>query len=310
MHTPTPTPTPTSTPVPPLLLGQESFTFQLGALLEEYELNKVLANTKFRYVENAQRPITVSGFVQEVEPLYVKISAEPGQIWGAVANCFYADTREALHVSKDQPITVTGRVSGVEYGDVIMFMCDIHEVALESSPALTPNDVHSNVVRVHCESGSNLLGLLRGASYGTGVIVDSAHGLVLTAHHVVEDDNECERILVEPLLGGGRTAATVVKHCASVDQAYLSVEAEAIADFEAPYLYPASAPAQVDQTVYFWAWGSEGLRWQSGIVDYVSSYEIDRARVDTYAVPGDSGSPVFNEHGHLLGILTTSNASD
>ena len=248
--------------------------------------------------------------MQEVEPLYVKISVEPGQTYGDGAHCFYADTNEALQVFRDQPITVIGRVSGVEYGDVIMFMCDIQEVVLGSNPALTPNEVRSNVVRVHCESGSNLLGLLRGASYGTGVIVDSAQGLVLTAYHVVDDDNECERITVEPLLGGGRIAATVVKHCASVDQAYLSIEAEAIGGFEAPYLYPASAPAQVDQTVYFWAWGSEGLRWQRGIVDYVSSYEIDRVSLDTYAVPGDSGSPVFNEHGHLLGILTTSNASD
>ena len=31
---------------------------------------------------------------------------------------------------------------------------------------------------------------------------------------------------------------------------------------------------------------------------------------DAYAVPGDSGSPVFDEYGHLLGTISASNCSD
>ena len=31
---------------------------------------------------------------------------------------------------------------------------------------------------------------------------------------------------------------------------------------------------------------------------------------DAYTVPGDSGSPVFDEYGHLLGTMSRSNRSD
>ena len=31
---------------------------------------------------------------------------------------------------------------------------------------------------------------------------------------------------------------------------------------------------------------------------------------DAYGVPGDSGSPVFNESGHLLGTVSSGNRSD
>ena len=36
----------------------------------------------------------------------------------------------------------------------------------------------------------------------------------------------------------------------------------------------------------------------------------DDAVTDAYAVPGDSGSPVFDEYGHLLGTMSRSNRSD
>ena len=35
-----------------------------------------------------------------------------------------------------------------------------------------------------------------------------------------------------------------------------------------------------------------------------------RIVTDAYAVPGDSGAPVYNEYGHLLGTMSGSNASD
>ena len=254
---------------------------------------------------NGQQPITITGFVQDIEEDYFEIHPEPNDTWYSDgAKCYYADAREALHLYRDQPVTVTGRVSGESYGDIVMFMCDVHEVELETNPTLTREQTRGSVVRVHCEMGRNWL--FESEVYGTGVVVDSTQGLILTAHHVVEEDNECENITVEQY-GGKRIPATLVKHCASIDQAYLRVEGSLS---DVPELYEASAQARADQTVYYWGWGSEGFRWGNGIVTDDAYSATSRTTFNARAVPGDSGSPVFNEFGHVLGILTSSNQSD
>ena len=303
--TATPTPIPTPTPLPPLTPPESPFDLELKVLIAEYERNLVLANSRFRYVANGQQPITITGFVQEIEENYFKILPEPNAPWYSDgAQCYYANAREALHLYRDQPVTVTGRVSGENSGDIVMFMCDVHEVELETNPTLTREQTRDSVVRVHCEMGRNWL--FESEVYGTGVVVDSTQGLILTAHHVVEEDNECENITVEQY-GGKRIPATLVKHCASIDQAYIRVEGSLS---DVPELYEASAQARDDQTVYFWGWGSEGLRWANGIVTDDGYSATSRITFNARAVAGDSGSPVFNEFGHLLGILTSSNRSD
>ena len=45
----------------------------------------------------------------------------------------------------------------------------------------------------------------------------------------------------------------------------------------------------------------------TGIVKNVQREDII---TEAYAVPGDSGSPVFDEYGHLLGTMSRSNRSD
>lgn len=301
--TPTATPVPTPTLLPPLTLPGSPFEFSLEVLLAEYDRNVVLANSRFRYVENGQQPITIKGFVGDVEVDQFQIFPDFDQSYGDAAECSYADTREALHLYRGQPVTVTGRVSGESYGNIGMFLCDVHEIELEANPTLTRDKTLESVVRVHCESGGNWL--LQEISYGTGAILDKEGGLILTAHHVVED---CTTITVEPLSEGERMAATLVKHCASVDQAYVRVGVEDRSRLSDSQLYPASAQARQDQTVYAWVWGSEGLQWRSGIV--TNSFFSDSSSVDILAVPGDSGSPVFNEFGHLLGTLSRGNSSD
>ena len=276
--------------------------------MAEYERNLVLANSRFRYVANGQQPITITGFVWDIEENYFKIHPEPDVWYSDGAECYYADAREALHLYRNQPVTVTGRVSGESFGDITMFMCDVHEVVLETNPILTREQTRDSVVRVHCEMGSNWL--FEREVYGTGVVVDSTQGLILTAHHVVEESNGCENITVERRLGGERIAAALVKHCASIDQAYVRVGPENRSRLNAPRLHAAGAQARDDQTVYYWGWGSEGFRWGNGIVTDEAYSTTSRTTFNARVVPGDSGSPVFNEFGHLLGILTSSNQSD
>ena len=238
---PTATPIPTPTPLPPLTPPGSPFAFDLKVLIAEYERNLVLANSRFRYVANGQQPITITGFVRDIEENYFEIRPEPDAWYSDGAECYYADVREALHLYRNQPVTVTGRVSGESFGSIVMFMCDVHEVVLETNPTLTREQTRDSVVRVHCEMGSNWL--YEREVYGTGVVVDSTQGLILTAHHVVEEGNGCENITVERH-GGKRMTATLVKHCASIDQAYVRVGPEDRSLLDAPRLHAAGAQAR------------------------------------------------------------------
>ena len=65
---PTPTPIPTATPTP------MPIQMELTELLEEYDQNKVRANTRLRYQENGKIPVSTSGYVEEVEEHYVVVT--------------------------------------------------------------------------------------------------------------------------------------------------------------------------------------------------------------------------------------------
>ena len=141
---------------------------------------------------------------------------------------------------------------------------------------------------------------------GTGVIIDAEEGIILTVHHVVADENECAKIEVELPGIEDRVPATTFKHCASIDRARLRISPEVISRLSLQPIYRATAPAQTDQEIYFWGYGPEELRMGAGTVMDVIGENII---TDAYAVPGDSGSPVFDEYGHLVGTMSRSNRS-
>ena len=142
---------------------------------------------------------------------------------------------------------------------------------------------------------------------GTGVIIDAEEGIILTVHHVVADANECAKIEVELPGIEDRVPLETVKHCASIDRARLRISPEVLSGLSLQPIYRATAPAQTDQEIYFWGYGPEELRMGAGTVMDVIGENII---TDAYAVPGDSGSPVFDEYGHLLGTMSISNRSD
>ena len=296
---PTPTPVPTATPTPmPLQM-------ELRELLEEYDQNKVRANSRLRYQENGKIPVSTSGYVDEVEENYVVVTPSQEQYSSKELYCYYADTKTAVHLTKGQLVTVTGRVRG-DGGyttRVDMFACEFEGIDLDKNPAVSVQDLRQNVVQVFCISGSFFA-----SSYkGTGIIINGAEGIILTVHHVVADENECERI--EVALPGviARIPATTLNHCASIDRARLRVSPKVLSGLLLAPIYRAAAPAQADQEIYFWGYGGDELRMGTGIVMDVFGKDIV---TDAYAVPGDSGSPVFDEYGHLLGTMSRSNRSD
>ena len=294
--TPTPTPFPTPTPVP--------IDIDLVEMLREYEENKVRANARLRYQANGKTPISTSGYVNEVEELYVSIT--PDQSSYAGLDCYYSDVRAAFHLSRGQLISVTGRVNGEgRYsGSVAMFGCEIQGIHLEQYPTVSLDALRKNTVQVFCMSESFLFST---GYRGTGIILDAKEGTILTVHHVFSHDNNCESIEVQLPGAEGTLPASVIKHCASIDRAQLQVSPHLLSGQTFEQVYWASAPAQTDQGIYFWGFGTGELRMESGLVENTWG---DETVTDAYAVPGDSGSPVFNEFGHLLGTMSRSNVSD
>jgi len=295
--TPTPMPTATPTPVP--------IKMQLFRILEEYEKNKVRANSQLRYQENGKVPISTSGYVSKVEELYAIIYPTIKQYSNQSLYCYYADIGTALHLTKDQHVSITGKISGVGWssGRINMFSCEFEGIPLETDPIVSAQELRKNVVQIFCIAHS----LFSSGHKGTGVIVDAEEGTILTVHHVVADENECGEIQVEVPGIRERVRATTVKHCASIDRARLLVSPKLLAGLSLQPIYRAAAPAQTDQEVYFWGYGPGELRMETGIVVGVQG---ERIVTDAYAVPGDSGSPVFDESGHLLGTMSRSNRSD
>lgn len=295
--TPTPMPTATPTPVP--------IKMQLSRILEEYEKNKVRANTQLRYQENGKIPISTSGYVSEVEELYVVIYPTQKEYSNQSLYCYYADVGAALHLTKGQSVSITGKISGVGWASSLinMFSCAFEGIELEKNPTVSAPELRKNVVQIFCTASS----LFSPGRKGTGVIVDAEEGTILTVHHVIADENECGEIQVEVAGIEGRVGATTAKHCGSIDRARLFVSPRLLAGLSLQPIYRAAAPAQTDQEVYFWGYGPGELRMETGIVMDVQGESIV---TDAYAVPGDSGSPVFDEYGHLLGTMSKSNRSD
>ena len=298
LATPTQAPIPTDTPIPmPIKTG-------LAELLDEYDQNPVRANARLRYQENGKTPVSTSGYVSRVEEFYVSITPTRDDYSLQELNCYYADIKAALQMTKGQFVSVTGRVSGTDmFAELNMFTCEFDGIPLQGNPTASAEQVRRNVVRVFCLSGS----IFSSSYMGTGVVINSEEGIILTVHHVVADENECETIEVELPGIENRTPATIVKHCGSIDRARLRVSPQVLRNLSLQSIYMASAPAQMDQEIYFWGYGPGALRMETGIVKDTWGEVIV---TDAYVVPGDSGSPVFDENGHLLGTMSRSNRSD
>lgn len=303
LPTATPTPLPTATPQPPpIVMGMDE-------LLNEYSQNKVRANARLRYQKNGKVPVTTSGYVSTVDELYVGIAPSQSNrglsSYGGV-NCYYSDVEAALHVTKGQSITVTGKVSGEdEYSTKIaVFDCQIEGLSLPTLPIVPSQVVRENTVQVFCISQSFLVAT---GYKGTGVIIDAEEGIILTVHHVISHENNCGSIEVEIPGLEQRIPASINKHCASIDRAHLRIPPQALVGLTIQPIYIATAPAQIDQDVYFWGFGTGQLRLEAGVVKSVWGEETV---TNAYAIPGDPGSPVYNEYGHLLGTMSRSNVSD
>ena len=137
---PTATSLATTTPIPTATPSPEPIEMMLTDLLDAYDQNSVRANAKLRYRENGNIPVSTSGYVSEVNELYVSITATRDEDSFKELTCYYADVGAALHLTKGQSVSVTGRISGtgsVEdlFSALTMFACEFDGLPSTSYPS-------------------------------------------------------------------------------------------------------------------------------------------------------------------------------
>ena len=146
----------------------------------------------------------------------------------------------------------------------------------------------------------NVCRVKSGSSLGTGVYLGDR--LVLTAEHVVDNGGK----LSVTFHGQGTYQGVIVGINSTHDVAFIRIEEPAEANIKGVLL----ADENPDKGSKTWqcGYGSTGrLTWHSGTVQQYTTTERGGAACwfesVPYAVPGDSGGPVFNADGELLGNL-------
>ena len=130
-----------------------------------------------------------------MEELFVVITPSPGRILIRKSVLLLCDTKAAIELTKGQSVSMTGRVIGdAGYSSrIYMFACEFEGIELNRPPTILAEDLRQNAVKVFCKKGSIFGSVLQ----GTGIVINVNEGIILTVHHVVADENECENIEIE-----------------------------------------------------------------------------------------------------------------
>jgi S1-C subfamily serine protease len=136
---------------------------------------------------------------------------------------------------------------------------------------------------------------------GTGMIIDRT-GYVLTCNHLVEDTQSASAILY----GGGQYNATVISRDSQKDLAIVKLNATGI-DFPSVTL-GSSGELEIGQEIIVigYSLGLEGQTTVSkGIISALRNVEgVDYIQTDAAVNPGNSGGPMLDEKGNVVGVST------
>ncbi len=170
--------------------------------------------------------------------------------------------------------------------------------AVSSDPG-TPIDVNNNNESMSIQEviGSTVT-IQMGSGHGSGVII-SSDGLILTCQHVVYSTEEVEVVFAN----GVKTKAKIIRKSPEFDLALLQLndmQSNGVPFFKGDITEPGTEA---------WAVGTPGYRnlGQSvtrGIVSATRQFD-DKTYLQTDASvsPGNSGGPLVNSEGQLLGIV-------
>lgn len=186
-------------------------------------------------------------------------------------------------------------------------------INVSQTPAATPNGSASQEVIESVKQSTVLITVERVSNSGTGsgVIMDDS-GYIITNYHVVESSTK----ITVKLYNGKKYSATYIGGNERDDIAVIKISASG--------LHPATFGGSEDCVVYgetVYALGAPGGRdfgWTitRGIVSYpkrtitvtddnkTTSKKMTLIQTDTAVNPGNSGGPLFNTDGVIIGIVT------
>ncbi|MEO7860340.1 MAG: serine protease, partial [Nitrospirales bacterium] len=134
---------------------------------------------------------------------------------------------------------------------------------------------------------------------GSGVIVHS-DGYVLTAEHVIAN---AKRIFVLTA-GEFRAPATLVSTDSEHDLALLKIETVGLT--EAPIGYAGAVTLDQEIITVGFSFGLREVSVTRGRIAAVRARGVQRVfQVDAAVNPGNSGGPIFNGRGEVVGVMTS-----
>jgi len=184
--------------------------------------------------------------------------------------------------------------------------------------AVGPSVVHIDVQRRSDDQEKKLGRLLGGSSLptpglaisdqGSGVIVD-ADGYVLTNRHVISDGDDIHVTLCD----GRRVAATVVGSDTLTDLAVLKIQAKGLLPIQwgdsqrirvGSPVWAVGSPFGLDRTITFGILSGKHRMVRAGVRHGASPRYQDFMQSDVAVNPGNSGGPLVDARGRLVGINT------
>ncbi len=140
-------------------------------------------------------------------------------------------------------------------------------------------------------------------SSGSGVIIDAANGIIVTNHHVIEDGQKFRVDMTD----GRLVDATLIGSDKATDIAVLQISATGLSQVETvdsdtlrtgDLAFAVGYPLGLDQTLTMGVISGLG---RSGMGDAVEDYIQTDAAVNS----GNSGGPLLDSRGRLIGINTS-----
>lgn len=145
------------------------------------------------------------------------------------------------------------------------------------------------------------LGNLDQLASGTGFVV-SSDGLILTNHHVVAGPGN---VIVRLASSDERIPATVEAYDEASDIALLRVAPSALASIQPLKISDAKVGRGTNVAAFGFPLGDvigSGLKLTAGLVTGFD--EANRLILDARVNPGNSGGPLCNQQGHVIGMVT------
>ncbi|MCL2408279.1 MAG: trypsin-like peptidase domain-containing protein [Oscillospiraceae bacterium] len=182
-----------------------------------------------------------------------------------------------------------------------MSAADIYDVAIQQ------------VVAIRAGSGGRFDLTQPGRASGSGFIV-SADGYILTNYHVIEPAYLADQPITVYLFNGSAYEARVIGHDAQSDVAVIKIEAGGLM----PVVIGDSDELRVGQRVYAVGnpFGDLTYTMTDGIVSALERVvTVEDRTINTFQLsaavnPGNSGGPVYNISGEVIGIVTAKLAAD